>query len=111
MGRLGPNAPSFQCVCGVRDNCIDKFASGRGFEVLYEHYYKCSKCATDIQKDYANGDAQAGEHVDRFLDMLAMCLSVVIQTYDPEVMVFGGGLSNWDVLYTELPKRIKPLMV
>ena len=44
--------------------------------------------------------------LDRHADRLARGLAVVINLLDPDVIVLGGGLSNMDHLYTELPRRI-----
>jgi len=43
--------------------------------------------------------AALARHVDR----LARGLAVVINILDPDVIVLGGGLSNMDHLYVELP--------
>jgi fructokinase len=39
----------------------------------------------------------------RYEDRLARALAVVVNVLDPEVIVLGGGLSNIDRLYRELP--------
>jgi fructokinase len=36
--------------------------------------------------------------------MLALALSMVINVIDPEVIVLGGGMSNIERLYTEVPR-------
>ena len=40
---------------------------------------------------------------ERYLDRLARGLSQVVNTLDPDVFVLGGGMSNVDELYDELP--------
>jgi fructokinase len=40
------------------------------------------------------------------VDRVARGLAVVINILDPDVIVLGGGLSNMDHLYTELPRLI-----
>ena len=39
---------------------------------------------------------------------MARALAVVMDILDPDVIVFGGGLSNVDELYAEIPKRVAP---
>lgn len=102
---LGEKAPLFECGCNNK-GCIDNYLSGRGFEQLYAHYYGENLKAVDIIKHYGEGEAQAVEHVDRFMEMLAICLANLFTAFDPHVVVLGGGLSNFDLLYSELPKRL-----
>ena len=40
------------------------------------------------------------------MDRVARGLSVVVNTLDPDVLVIGGGMSNVDELYTELPAAV-----
>ncbi|SJL83130.1 N-acetylglucosamine kinase [Vibrio palustris] len=102
---LGDNPPLLDCGCG-KQGCLDNYLSGRGFELLYTHFYdkKCS--AQDIITAYHCDDMQAKEFVDRYLEFTAMCFGGLFTALDPAVVVIGGGLSNFDTLYEELPKRI-----
>lgn len=102
---LGENAPLFTCGCDNK-GCIDNYLSGRGFEQLYTHYYGEKVKAVELIKRHAAGDEKAIEHVDRFMEMLAICLANLFTGLDPHVVVLGGGLSNFELLYTELPKRL-----
>ena len=102
---LGENAPLFQCGCDNK-GCIDNYLSGRGFEQLYTHYYGEQVKAIELIKRHAEGDEKAVEHVDRFMELLAICLANLFTALDPHVVVLGGGLSNFELLYTELPKRL-----
>ncbi|MFT3805137.1 MAG: ROK family protein [Burkholderiaceae bacterium] len=53
-----------------------------------------------------DGDADARAAFERYLDRLARGLASVINVFDPHVIVFGGGLSQIDELYAELPPRL-----
>jgi N-acetylglucosamine kinase len=37
------------------------------------------------------GDAQAREHVERYLDLLAVCLGNILTIVDPDLLVIGEG--------------------
>ena len=102
---LGENAPLFGCGCG-KSGCLDNYLSGRGFELLYTHYYGEEKKALDIISAYQSGESKAAEHVDRFMELLAICLANIFTANDPHVVVLGGGLSNFEAIYQEMPKRI-----
>ena len=51
----------------------------------------------------AGGDARAMRAMDRYVDRLARGLASVINLFDPQVIVLGGGLSNIDCLYERVP--------
>lgn len=101
------NAPLFECGCDKK-GCIDNYLSGRGFEQLYQHYYHDTVKAIDIIKQYQDKEPKAVEHVERFMELLAICLGNIFTSFDPDVVVLGGGLSNFDAIYEEMPKRIPP---
>ncbi|WP_159739114.1 N-acetylglucosamine kinase [Vibrio atypicus] len=102
---LGDNAPLLGCGCGKK-GCLDSYLSGRGFELIYEHYYGEPKKAIDIIKAHAEGETKAVEHVERFMELLAICFANIFTGNDPHVVALGGGLSNFELIYEEMPKRI-----
>ncbi|KAE8178348.1 N-acetylglucosamine kinase [Photobacterium carnosum] len=102
---MGEQAPLFDCGCGQK-GCMDNYLSGRGFEQIYAHYYGEKLKAIEIIERNAAGDKKAQQHVDRFMEVLAMCLANLFTGIDPHVVVLGGGLSNFELIYDELPKRL-----
>lgn len=99
------NAPIFPCGC-KNSGCIDNYLSGRGFEQLYDHYFSEKLSATEIIAHYEQGERRAVQHVERFMELLAICLANIFTCLDPHVVVLGGGLSNFELIYQELPKRL-----
>jgi fructokinase len=96
-----------ECYCG-KLNCNETFLSGPAF---LNHYLKLNPSATYASaKELAiainNNQATALTYYDIYLDRLARGLSGIINTIDPEVFVFGGGLSNINSLYQDLPTAI-----
>ncbi|MGL6261779.1 N-acetylglucosamine kinase [Vibrio sp. WXL103] len=102
---LGDNAPLLSCGCGKK-GCLDSYLSGRGFELIYAHYFGEQKKAIDIIQAREAGCEKAIEHVERFMEMLAICFATLFTANDPHVVALGGGLSNYDLIYEEMPKRI-----
>lgn len=105
---LGDNPPMFDCGCGKK-GCLDNYLSGRGFEQLYHHKYGESKKAVDIIKDfYDKYDKQSRdvEFVEGFIEFLAISFGNLFTGFDPDVVVLGGGLSNFDYIYEALPTRV-----
>ncbi|GAB7199698.1 N-acetylglucosamine kinase [Dickeya oryzae] len=102
---LGASIPRVPCGCG-RAGCVENYLSGRGFEWLYAHFYHRTLSAPEIIRAFYAGDPQARAHVDRYLALLAVCLGNLLTLIDPHLVVFGGGLSNFDEIYRQLPQRL-----
>ncbi len=90
------------CYCG-RINCIENWISGPGISQSFETETGKHISAEEIA-NMQTPEAQAT--IDLFIEQLAASLGTVINTLDPKVIVFGGGLSNIKQIYQELPKRI-----
>ncbi len=66
-----------------------QFISGKGIESLYKLSNKSKKSAHSIFNDKKNN-----KFVKLFKDRLARALAGLINIIDPDIIVFGGGLSN-----------------
>jgi fructokinase len=97
--------PGPACYCGRR-GCIETFCSGPG---LARDFARNSGRRLDgpaIVAAAAAGDTQAEAALTRHEERLARALAGVINVLDPDVIVLGGGLSNLDRLYRNLPRLI-----
>lgn len=102
---VGRDVPLIRCGCGQL-GCIENYLSGRGFAWLYEHYYRQALSGPEIVARWAQGDTRAREHVERYLDLLAVCLGNILTIVDPDLLVVGGGLSNFSVITDSLAARL-----
>ncbi|CNJ85962.1 N-acetyl-D-glucosamine kinase [Yersinia aldovae] len=102
---LGADIPRVPCGCG-HTGCIENYISGRGFEWMYQHFNHEYLPAIQIIANYNTGEPNAVAHVERFMDVLAICLGNLLTILDPHLVVIGGGLSNFEKIYQELPKRL-----
>ncbi|QIW16236.1 N-acetylglucosamine kinase [Pasteurellaceae bacterium RH1A] len=101
----GADAPIYDCGCG-NQACLDTYLSGRGFEKLYKDLVgEALDAKTIIQNFYAN-QPQAVAFVEKYVELLAISVGNLITILDPEMIVLGGGLSNFDHLYEALPKAL-----
>jgi len=96
--------PGPQCWCGQR-GCLELFIAGPALARLYGG--PDARDAHAIPARAAAGDERAQAALATHVDRMARGLSVIVNTLDPDVIVLGGGLSNMDHLYTELPKVMK----
>jgi fructokinase len=95
--------PGPQCYCGKR-GCIEKWISGVGFKTDYNHVTGENLSTHDIVAAAYKGEPKAKAALDRYYDRFARAVSGVIDIIDPDIIVVGGGMSNVDTLYTEVPK-------
>ncbi|HTY04280.1 MAG TPA: ROK family protein [Rhodocyclaceae bacterium] len=91
------------CYCG-RPGCIETYLSGPGLERDARVSLGGTPCAEDVVAEAAAGDAASEAVVARYERRLAKALALVVNIVDPDVVVLGGGLSNIDRLYDNVPK-------
>jgi len=94
--------PGPPCYCG-REGCVETFLSGSGLARDYARDGNTEP--SEIARRAAAGEPAAKAAVERYCDRLARALSTVINIFDPDVIVLGGGMSNIDALYGEVLGR------
>jgi len=97
--------PGPPCYCG-KSGCNETWFSGRAFEAEYARHANAELKARDILAKMRNGDHLARLLWRRYVDRAARGLSVVVNTLDPDVFVLGGGMSNVDEIYSDLPPAL-----
>ena len=104
---LPGETPGPRCACG-RDGCIEAFLSGPG--LARDHLLATGEARdpADIAARAESGDRGCAATLERYEERLARALASVINLLDPEVIVLGGGLSNTDRLYRNVPARWGP---
>lgn len=95
--------PGPLCYCGRR-GCIETYLSGPA--LARDHLLHSGQALTpeEVFARADGGDRDAKASLARYLDRLARSISAMINLIDPEVVVLGGGLSNAEVLYAEIPR-------
>lgn len=91
-----------RCYCG-RDGCVETWLSGPGLSADHAWATGEQREAPDIVARAAGGDAACEASLERYEKRLARALAAVINIVDPEVIVLGGGLSNIERLYANVP--------
>lgn len=94
-----------RCGCG-RIGDIESYLSGPALH---------RRLAKQFGRDIGNDEIAEGivaknpamlEVMDAYLNQLAKALAMLVTIVDPDVIVIGGGVSNLDILYDEVPARI-----
>jgi fructokinase len=94
--------PGHVCFCG-RSGCIETWLSGPGFERDHVAATAGAAHAKEIVARAAVGDAACTATLARYEDRLARAIAHVINVLDPDVIVLGGGMSNIERLYADVP--------
>ena len=92
--------PGPACYCG-KTGCIETWLSGPGLA----RDLGAGLAPPDIVARAEAGDADCEAALQRYEDRLARGLAHVINVLDPEVIVLGGGMSNLQRLYDNVPAR------
>jgi fructokinase len=96
--------PGHHCWCG-QWNCLETWISGTS--LARDCDGPDARDASSIPRRAAAGESAAAAALERHVDRMARGLAVVANILDPDVIVLGGGLSNMDHLYVQLPERMK----
>jgi len=86
------------CHCG-RTNCIETVLSGRGFKQTFKELSGMQMEPEEITRQAELQNKDAKNCINIYAKQLAGCLSTIVNTIDPDVIVLGGGLSNIKPIY------------
>jgi len=97
--------PGPSCWCG-QSGCLDMLISGTGFR--QDHAARSGQMldGAAIVEAARHGEADAVASLDAYVDRLGRALAMIANIVDPDVFVFGGGMSNVEAIYARLPAVI-----
>ncbi|MDA7946263.1 MAG: ROK family protein [Hyphomicrobiaceae bacterium] len=99
--------PGPLCWCG-RHGCLEMWVSGPGLTDDHRRSFSEELPAEVIASKAHDGHPEAAQTLARHASRLARGLAGIINVFDPERIVIGGGLSNMAHLYEDLPDLIAP---
>lgn len=100
--RDGEAWTSRPCYCG-RCDCLEQYVCGTAIEAEYASITGRRAKVAEI----ANAsDAESVAVMERFYDRFAESLVSVVDLFDPDVIVLGGGVSNLDSIYDIVPPLV-----
>jgi fructokinase len=104
----GPDeTPGPKCWCGLQ-GCLETWVSGSGLERDHAEVTGEMLKAEEIVARARAGEAKGAASLDRYVSRLGRALAMVCDILDPDVFVFGGGMSKVDELYERLPAALSP---
>jgi fructokinase len=95
---IDPNGPP--CFCGGF-GCVETLISGAGLENRYAEKFGVRKPLKEIEKEFFADEPKAMEFMQIFFRHFGRALANLIDILDPDVVVIGGGVSNFSAVYTE----------
>jgi fructokinase len=97
--------PGDPCFCG-RGGCIETFLSGPALARDHKYHTGQDLSPQKIAEQADNPDIHpdANATLRRYENRMARALASIINVIDPDVIVLGGGVSNVDRLYRNVPK-------
>ncbi len=93
------------CYCGKR-GCIETFLSGPALENQFREASGEAINARTIAERAMEGEPAARKALSIYAQRLAKALAGVVNIVDPDVIVFGGGLSNIPAIIDEAAARM-----
>ncbi len=94
--------PGPRCYCGRR-GCVETFLSGPGMAREFREETGVSLPPAEIVARAAT-DRRAERCLARYERRMAKALAQVVNIFDPDVIVLGGGLSRVERLYDRVPR-------
>ena len=104
---LADDLPLPVCYCG-RHGCIETYLSGPALSADHTKHTGDYLEVPEIAARAENGDAACEASLQRYEARLGRALAGIINILDPQVIVLGGGLSNLQRLYRNLPACCGP---
>jgi fructokinase len=95
----------------LREAEIETFISGHGLEKKFNKKYNKNIKSNEIFNLYRQHDLDAEKMIDEFKVNLAMSLSTIINILDPDVFIFGGGLSKEIDFLNEIETLVKKFVI
>lgn len=95
--------PGPECYCG-KNGCIETWLSGTGFARDHHDHTNDLITAKEIANLIEQEDPKAIQSIERYEDRMARSLASLINIFDPDAIVLGGGMSNISRIYHTVPK-------
>ena len=108
-GPMDDYEKSMKRHCG-RIGAIEVFLSGPGLENWFEYTSGIKKNSREVVNLFKNGDKVAVKVMKKYFERTARAFSTFVNILDPDVIVCGGGMSEIDEIYAELPHLIIPYL-
>ena len=91
----------------LREGEIESSISGLSLSKKFKKEFKKDLKAHEIFELYRKHDLDAEKIIEEFKDNLSMAIASVVNILDPDVFIFGGGLSNEINFFNEIQSKVR----
>ena len=95
----------------LREAEVESFVSGLGLAKRFNKRYKKNLKSNEIFELYRRHELDAEKMIDEFKLNLAMSLAVIVNILDPDVFIFGGGVTNEIDFFDEIENLTKKYVI
>ncbi|MDA7703071.1 ROK family protein [Candidatus Pelagibacter sp.] len=95
----------------LREVEVESFVSGLGLAKRFNKKYKKNLKANEIFELYRKHELDAEKMIEEFKINLAMSLAVIVNILDPDVFIFGGGVTNEIDFFDEIESLTKKYVI
>ena len=99
-GHMSIDPMGADCYCGQK-GCVETYVSGGGMQKRYALEHGESLAFHQIAEQYFTKEPHAVAFIQEFLQAFGRSLANLIAVLDPDIIVLGGGVSNFEPLYSE----------
>lgn len=97
--------PIRDCGCGLK-GCFEPYIAGPGLGWLYQYFGSGSTDTKKFVEQLRLGNNIAAKTFHCYMDFLGAAFATLVLSYDPDIIVVGGGLSKIDEVLDALPDAI-----
>ena len=95
----------------LRDAEVESFVSGLGLAKRFNKKYQKNLKANEIFELYRRHELDAEKMIEEFKTNLAMSLATIVNILDPDVFIFGGGVTNEIDFFDEIENLTKKYVI
>ncbi len=92
------------------DKTIEDYISGKGIEKIFHKKFNKKLTTQEIFSKANEKNKKYKDFLNRFINRLARSLCLIINTIDPDAIVFGGGVSNEIFFLDQVKKETEKIL-
>ena len=99
--------PQGRCAIAASAAAWRRSSAAAGWKTAMPRNLASEKPLKEIEKEYYAGEPRAVEFMQVFFRNFGRALANLIDILDPDMVVLGGGVSNFDAIYTEGVEQVR----
>jgi len=99
------NLPILDCGCGLK-GCYESYVSGPGLGWIYDYYGSQTTDTKHFVRKLREDDRIAVTTFNCYMDFLGASFASLVLSYDPDIIVMGGGVSKIDEVVDSLQAHV-----